>query len=126
MCIRDSFKTGDIAEIDSDGFVMVYDRRKDLIISGGENIYPYEIETVAKTFNGIIDAVCVPKEDDTWGQIPVLYYVASETIEVKDLIDFLQEHLAKYKVPKIYQRVNALPYTSTGKLQRNKVGTEDH
>ena len=92
------FKTGDIAEIDSDGFVMVYDRRKDLIISGGENIYPYEIETVAKTFNGIIDAVCVPKEDDTWGQIPVLYYVASETIEVKDLIDFLQEHLAKYKV----------------------------
>ena len=53
------FKTGDIAEIDSDGFVMVYDRRKDLIISGGENIYPYEIETVAKTFNGIIDAVCV-------------------------------------------------------------------
>lgn len=120
------FKTGDIAEIDSDGFVMVYDRRKDLIISGGENIYPYEIETVAKTFNGIIDAVCVPKEDDTWGQIPALYYVASETIEVKDLIDFLQEHLAKYKVPKIYQRVNALPYTSTGKLQRNKVGTEDH
>lgn len=120
------FKTGDIAEIDSDGFVMVYDRRKDLIISGGENIYPYEIETVAKTFNGIIDAVCVPKEDDTWGQIPVLYYVASETIEVNDLINFLQEHLAKYKVPKIYQHVNALPYTSTGKLQRNKVGTEDH
>ena len=91
-----------------------------------ETLKDHRIETVAKTFNGIIDAVCVPKEDETWGQIPALYYVASETIEVNDLINFLQEHLAKYKVPKIYQHVNALPYTSTGKLQRNKVGTEDH
>lgn len=120
------FKTGDIAEIDSDGFVMVYDRRKDLIISGGENIYPYEIETVAKTFNCIEDAVCIPKEDDTWGQIPALYYVANKTIDVNELTHFLQEHLAKYKVPKIYQQVNSLPYTSTGKLQRNKVIDEDH
>lgn len=120
------FKTGDIAEIDNDGFVMVYDRRKDLIISGGENIYPYEIETVAKTFDGIEDAVCVPKEDDTWGQIPILYYVATKTIDNKGLQQFLQQHLAKYKVPKIYQHVNSLPYTSTGKLQRNKVGIEDY
>ncbi len=53
------FNTGDIAEIDHEGYVMIYDRRKDLIISGGENIYPYQIETVAKQFPGIIDAVCV-------------------------------------------------------------------
>ena len=51
------FKTGDIAEIDEEGFVMVYDRRKDLIISGGENIYPYEIESIAKTHSDIND-VC--------------------------------------------------------------------
>ncbi|MCB7376943.1 AMP-binding protein, partial [Bariatricus massiliensis] len=50
------FKTGDIASVDMDGFVMVYDRRKELIISGGENIYPYEIETVVKRFDGITDA----------------------------------------------------------------------
>ncbi|HEG7544156.1 TPA: o-succinylbenzoate--CoA ligase, partial [Staphylococcus aureus] len=59
------FNTGDIAEIDHEGYVMIYDRRKDLIISGGENIYPYQIETVAKQFPGIIDAVCVGHPDDT-------------------------------------------------------------
>ena len=53
------FQTGDIAEIDDEGYVMIYDRRKDLIISGGENIYPYQIETIAKDFEGIEDAVCV-------------------------------------------------------------------
>ncbi len=54
---------------------MIYDRRKDLIISGGENIYPYQIETVAKQFPGIIDAVCVGHPDDTWGQC--LNYILS-------------------------------------------------
>ena len=63
------FKTGDIAEIDNEGFVMVYDRRKDLIISGGENIYPYQIESVAKQFNDISDAVCIGVSDETWGQV---------------------------------------------------------
>ena len=52
------FQTGDIAEIDDEGYVIIYDRRKDLIISGGENIYPYQIETIAKDFEGIEDAVC--------------------------------------------------------------------
>lgn len=115
------FKTGDIAQIDEDGFVMVYDRRKDLIISGGENIYPYEIETIAKKYQGIDDAVCVAQEDETWGQVPVLYYVSENEISEKDLTSFLQMHLAKYKVPKALYSVGRLPYTSTGKLQRNKM-----
>lgn len=119
------FKTGDIAEIDKDGFVMVYDRRKDLIISGGENIYPYEIETVAKRYEAIQDAVCVPLEDDTWGQVPKLYYVSDGDVQEEQLTHFLQQNLAKYKVPKAYQRVETLPYTSTGKLQRNKVNQGD-
>src|SRR5699024_3062823 len=94
------FNTGDIAEIDDEGFVMVYDRRKDLIISGGENIYPFEIESVAKACKDVEDAMCVGTVDDIWGEVPYLYYVA------------------KYKVPKYLKRVSALPYTSTGKLQR--------
>ncbi|MRF37304.1 o-succinylbenzoate--CoA ligase [Staphylococcus xylosus] len=113
------FKTGDIAEIDEEGYVMVYDRRKDLIISGGENIYPYQIETVAKKHESIEDAMCVGVEDATWGEVPYLYYVASEAITNKHLIEFFQNHLAKYKVPKQFKRVTSLPYTSTGKLQRN-------
>ncbi|WP_436854188.1 o-succinylbenzoate--CoA ligase [Staphylococcus caeli] len=113
------FKTGDIAEIDSDGFVMIYDRRKDLIISGGENIYPYEIETVAKQFSKIEDAMCIGIEDETWGAIPMLYYVARESISDEQLDEYFAKYLAKYKIPKQYKRVASLPYTSTGKLQRN-------
>lgn len=115
------FNTGDIAEIDHEGYVMIYDRRKDLIISGGENIYPYQIETVAKQFPGISDAVCVGHPDDTWGQVPKLYFVSESDISKAQLISYLSQHLAKYKVPKHFEKVDTLPYTSTGKLQRNKL-----
>ncbi|UXV36022.1 o-succinylbenzoate--CoA ligase [Staphylococcus sp. IVB6181] len=115
------FKTGDIASIDIDGFVMIYDRRKDLIISGGENIYPYEIETAAKRFPGITDAMCYAQDDDVWGQVPALYYVSEHSMDEAQLEAFLKEHLAKYKVPKAYQRKTSLPYTSTGKLKRGKI-----
>lgn len=118
------FKTGDIAEIDDDGFVMVYDRRKDLIISGGENIYPYQIESVAKRYGDISDAVCIGVSDDTWGQVPILYYTGSNDIDPHELLNYFQENLAKYKVPKAFYHVDTLPYTSTGKLQRNKVSHE--
>lgn len=115
------FKTGDIASVDMDGFVMVYDRRKDLIVSGGENIYPYEIETVVKRFDGITDAMCYAKDDNTWGQVPALYYTSEKDINHDALDTFLKEELAKYKVPKYYQQVTTLPYTSTGKLKRGKL-----
>ncbi|WP_436881218.1 o-succinylbenzoate--CoA ligase [Staphylococcus pasteuri] len=115
------FKTGDIAEIDEDGFVMIYDRRKDLIISGGENIYPYQIESIAKYYPNIEDAVCIGQSDDTWGQVPILYYIADTQINEIELKQYMLDHLAKYKVPKSFYQVEELPYTSTGKLQRNKM-----
>ncbi|MDN6698105.1 MAG: o-succinylbenzoate--CoA ligase, partial [Staphylococcus equorum] len=115
------FNTGDIAEIDDEGYVMVYDRRKDLIISGGENIYPYQIESVAKNYFGIEDAMCVGIEDDTWGEVPYLYYVANITISEAQLLEHFKQNLAKYKIPKQFVRVESLPYTSTGKLQRNRL-----
>ena len=99
---------------------MVYDRRKDLIISGGENIYPYEIESIAKTHSDINDAVCVAQEDETWGQIPVLYYVSDDTIPEIELTKYLKTYLAKYKVPKAFIRLKVYR-TLTGKLQRNKM-----
>ncbi|MGO2109436.1 MAG: AMP-binding enzyme, partial [Staphylococcus equorum] len=110
-----------IAEIDDEGYVMVYDRRKDLIISGGENIYPYQIESVAKNYFGIEDAMCVGIEDDTWGEVPYLYYVANITISEAQLLEHFKQNLAKYKIPKQFVRVESLPYTSTGKLQRNRL-----
>ncbi|ARJ50073.1 o-succinylbenzoate--CoA ligase [Staphylococcus lutrae] len=110
------FKTGDIASIDDKGRVYIHDRRKDLIISGGENIYPYEIETVAKSHPNIIDAMCTAVKDVQWGQRPILYLVAQQW--VNDMEAFLEARLAKYKLPVHIYFVDALPYTSTGKLQR--------
>ena len=90
---------------------MIYDRRKDLIISGGENIYPYQIESVAKHFPEIEDAVCIGQNDDTWGQVPVLYYIAQDHFDKNDLQQHFSTHLAKYKIPKAFYEVNELPYT---------------
>ena len=59
--------------------------------------------------------------DDTWGQVPKLYFVSESDISKAQLIAYLSQHLAKYKVPKHFEKVDTLPYTSTGKLQRNKL-----
>ena len=112
------FKTGDIAEIDDDGYVMIYDRRKDLIISGGENIYPYQLESVAKLHESITDAMCIGEHDSTWGEVPYLYYVSKTKLSNETLIEHFKSHIAKYKIPKYFKQVTELPYTSTGKLQR--------
>ncbi|MCG7338374.1 o-succinylbenzoate--CoA ligase [Staphylococcus sp. ACRSN] len=114
------FKTGDIAEINHEGYVMVYDRRKDLIISGGENIYPYQIETIAKQYPGIEDALCIGMKDDEWGEVPMLYYVSNYEVSNEDLMRHFENNVAKFKVPKQFNHVKSLPYTSTGKLQRNR------
>ncbi|MBY7665099.1 MULTISPECIES: o-succinylbenzoate--CoA ligase [Staphylococcus] len=112
------FNTGDIASIDGD-YVTIYDRRKDLIISGGENVYPFEIESKAKSLKGVKDAMCVGTPDDKWGAVPVLYIVSElgETV-IPILENYLKEQLAKFKLPKAIYIVEMLPYTSTGKLQR--------
>ena len=89
---------------------MIYDRRKDLIISGGENIYPYEIEMQAKQFDGIKDAMCVPLSDETWGQVPLLYYISEDNIDIASLDRFLRVQLAAYKVLKICCRSNITLY----------------
>ena len=73
---------------------------------------------MAKACKDVEDAMCVGTGDDIWGEVPYLYYVAKGTVKESQLQDYLQNHLAKYKVPKYLKRVSALPYTSTGKLQR--------
>src|SRR5699024_1818224 len=115
------FKTGDIAEIDKDGYVMIYDRRKDLIISGGENIYPYQLESVAKDHEAILDAMWIGVEDNTWGEVPYLYYVSSTSLSYGTLMKHSKAHAAKYKIHKYFEQVTELPYTSTGKLQRKHI-----
>lgn len=119
--INGYFKTGDIGSINDEGFIFIYDRRKDLIISGGENIYPFEIEHVVLNHIDIINCVAVPVEDEKWGQVPALVYESSKQIKDEELINLLNNHLAKYKHPKHFYKIKEIPRTSTGKLSRHKV-----
>ncbi|MGJ7920334.1 o-succinylbenzoate--CoA ligase [Neobacillus sp. LXY-4] len=115
--------TGDIGYVDEDGFLYVLDRRADLIISGGENIYPAEIEGVLLLHEGIVDAGVIGIEDEQWGQVPVAFVVAKELIELSeaDIISFCQHKLAKYKVPKKIIFIDELPRNAANKLLRRNL-----
>jgi o-succinylbenzoate---CoA ligase len=110
--------TGDIGYVDEEGFLYVLDRRKDLIISGGENIYPAEIESVLLSHSKISEAGVTGLADETWGQVPIAFIVVRENISIQDVITFCQEHLAGYKVPRKVFIVEKLPRNASNKLLR--------
>jgi o-succinylbenzoate---CoA ligase len=113
--------TGDIGYIDEDGFLYVLDRRSDLIISGGENIYPAEIEAVLLSHPEVADAGVTAMDDSEWGQVPVAFIVSRNKCSVvteDDLLEFCQTRLAKYKVPKEFFFVDELPRNASKKLLR--------
>ncbi|NKE08009.1 o-succinylbenzoate--CoA ligase [Mesobacillus selenatarsenatis] len=114
--------TGDIGYIDDDGFLYVLDRRSDLIISGGENIYPAEIEGILLSHPGVADAGVIGAQDEQWGQVPVAFIVKSEPeVSEKDLLDLCERKLAKYKLPKQIHFVESLPRNAAKKLLRRKL-----
>ncbi|MEW9502846.1 o-succinylbenzoate--CoA ligase [Jeotgalibacillus marinus] len=125
---RDAFKngwfyTGDIGYLDEEGFLYVLDRRSDLIISGGENIYPAEIESVLTSHHAILEAAVVGKKDDQWGEVPVAFAVqqAGETLAENDLIAYCKEQLASYKVPVCVYFIEQLPRNASNKLLRREL-----
>ncbi|MTH54408.1 o-succinylbenzoate--CoA ligase [Bacillus mangrovi] len=111
--------TGDIGRVDEEGFLYVLDRRSDLIISGGENVYPAEIEAVLTAHPSIADAGVAAKEDKKWGQVPHAFIVASDPMTESDVIRYCAERLAKYKVPGKVTFMEKLPRNASSKLQRN-------
>lgn len=115
------FHTGDQGYIDEDGFLFVLDRRSDLIISGGENVYPAEIENVLLSNPVIVDAGVVGIEDEKWGQVPYAFIVAKEKINNDQLIKYCQERLARYKVPKGITVLAELPRNASNKLLRREL-----
>ncbi|MCP8617790.1 o-succinylbenzoate--CoA ligase [Salirhabdus salicampi] len=115
-------KTGDVGYVDEEGFLYVLDRQKDLIISGGENVYPAEVEGVLKTIPGILDAGVIGKSDDKWGQIPVAFIVKNNTgLTVDQIVESCKGRLAKYKVPKEVYFVDELPRNASRKILRRKL-----
>ncbi|MDD1503875.1 o-succinylbenzoate--CoA ligase [Lysinibacillus sp. CNPSo 3705] len=113
--------TGDIGYIDEDGYLFVIDRRADLIISGGENIYPAEIENVLLTHPAVKEAGVCGIDDDAWGQVPIAFVVLKEEVQVEQIRAFCQKKLAKYKIPKDIIVTDELPRNGANKLLRRKL-----
>ncbi|KMJ57713.1 O-succinylbenzoic acid--CoA ligase [Bacillus sp. LL01] len=114
--------TGDLGYLDGEGFLFVVDRRSDLIISGGENVYPAEIEEVLVSHPYIKEAGVTSVQDERWGQVPVAFVVANKTgMKEKEVLAFLKERLAGYKVPKQLYIVEDLPRNASNKLMRREL-----
>lgn len=124
--IHGDFNTDDMGYVDEDGFLYILNRRTDLIISGGENIYPKEIEDTVYAMQGVKECAVIPVADTKWGQVPALF-VAFDDIDAlgtdsKMIVrDYLSSKLAKYKVPKYITIMDALPRNGTGKIMRKSL-----
>ena len=109
--------TGDVARMDADGFIYIEDRIKDMIISGGENVYPAEIEKVLQTHPGISEAGVIGQPSERWGESPFVVAVKSDpALTQAELLEFCHGRLARYKQPKGAAFVEVLPRNPSGKI----------
>jgi fatty-acyl-CoA synthase len=113
------FRTGDLARRDEEGFVTIAGRAKEMFISGGVNVYPAEIEAELLAHPRVADAAVLPVADETWGEVAVAFVVgeASEG----DLASWLEERLARYKLPRRFLFLDALPRSPYGKVEKAKL-----
>ena len=114
--------TGDIGYLDEEGYL--YNRRtedRDLIISGGENIYPAEIENILAAHPNIREASVPGKEHPEWGSVPIAFVVVTGNVTEEELASFCEERLARYKVPKSFRFIDELPRNASNKLLRRKL-----
>ena len=118
----DEFTVGDLGTLGDDGFLYLEGRRDDLIISGGVNVYPAEIERVLLGVDGVDQAAAFPREDDNWGQRVCAVYVGAAP--VAGVSAALRAQLAGYKIPKELHRVAQIPHSPNGKIRRSMLATE--
>jgi fatty-acyl-CoA synthase len=118
--IEGYFHTGDLATIDEDGMVAIQDRKKDIIISGGENISSIEVEDALFDHEGVLKAAVIPVPSEEWGETPKALVVEQEGADLTetDLIEFVKGRLANYKAPTSVDFVEDFPETATGKVQK--------
>lgn len=122
------FRTGDLGKKDEDGFIYILDRKSDMIISGGENVYPTEVENVLNRHEAVSESAVVGIDDPDWGEkvvaavVPTAEYESADPSELEASIqDFCRERIAGYKTPKSITFVDELPTTEVGKVQRTEV-----
>jgi malonyl-CoA/methylmalonyl-CoA synthetase len=117
------FKNGDLARRDPEtGAVSLKGRRSELIISGGFNIYPREIEEVLEAYPGIREAAVVGRPHPEWGEVPAAFLVADGELDETALIAHCKSQLASFKTPRVFHRVDALPRNALGKVQKHRLG----
>ena len=122
----DWLKTGDAARFDDEGFVYIVDRWKDMYISGGENVYPAEVENVIYQLPQIAEAAVIGVPDERWGETGKVFISLKEgqTIEEKEIIEHCLKNLAKFKVPQSVEFIELLPRNATGKVLKRELREE--
>ena len=127
--IRDGWLfTGDMGKLDKEGYLYIVDRKKDMILSGGENVYPAEIEKIIREIPGVADAAVIGLPDDTWGEVPKAYIEKGEekVPGPEEIIAFCRRKLAGYKVPKRIEFIDRLPRNPSGKVLKEELRTLPH
>jgi len=116
-------RTGDVGFRDPDGFYFVHDRIKDMIVSGGENVYPAEVESAIMGFPGVADVAVIGVPDDKWGEAvkALIVPAAGAAIEAADVVAWARERIAAYKAPKSIDFIDALPRNPSGKVLRREL-----
>jgi long-chain acyl-CoA synthetase len=112
------FRSGDAGYFDKDGYVYIFDRVKDMIVSGGENVYPAEVENALMAHPAIADVAVIGVPDEKWGEVPMALVVRKPDTQVteQEIISFARERLAGFKTPKSVGWVDALPRNPSGKI----------
>jgi fatty-acyl-CoA synthase len=117
------FKTGDAARIDADGDVWIVDRWKDMYISGGENVYPAEVESTLFALEGVADAAVIGASDERWGEVGVAFIVAAQGVDLSEeaVIGHCHGKIARFKIPARVVFIEELPRNATGKVLRREL-----
>ncbi|HEY2302561.1 MAG TPA: fatty acid--CoA ligase, partial [Acidimicrobiales bacterium] len=116
-------KTGDVAFVDADGYYYLHDRVKDMIVTGGENVYPAEVENALMSHPAVADCAVIGVPDERWGEsVKAIVVPAPETaLEPEELLVFVRSRIAGYKVPRSIDVIDVLPRNPSGKVLKREL-----
>jgi long-chain acyl-CoA synthetase len=126
QAVRDGWvSAGDLARQDEEGFYYIVDRKKDMVVSGGINVYPREIEETLYQHPAVQEAAVIGVPDDHWGEAPIAYIVlrAGMSVDPGELAAHCRKTLAGYKIPKAFRIIASLPRSASGKVLKTELRT---
>jgi acyl-CoA synthetase (AMP-forming)/AMP-acid ligase II len=115
------FRSGDVGRWDRDGYLYIVDRKKDMILTGGENVYPREVEEVLYAHPAVVEAAVVGAPDPKWGEKVVAVVCVRSEVSGEELIAFCRERIASYKKPRHVVFIDALPKNASGKVLKREL-----